>query len=69
MGWNVDMVGQTAACNYVIPLKGAKGVEGLYAVTSIPIMYEDQATGKAKEFFENYKKRFGKAPSEVAQQG
>ncbi|HKI49291.1 MAG TPA: ABC transporter substrate-binding protein [Desulfobacteria bacterium] len=69
MGWNVDMVGQTAACNYVIPLKGAKGVEGLYAVTSIPIMYEDQATGKAKVFFENYKKRFGKAPSEVAQQG
>lgn len=69
MGWDVDMVGQTAACNYVIPLKGKKGVEGLYAVTSIPIMYEDQATGKAKTFFENYKKRFGKMPSEVAQQG
>ena len=69
MGWNVDMVGQTAACNYVIPLKGLKGVEGLYAVTSIPIMYEDQATGKAKVFFENYKKRFGKMPSEVAQHG
>ena len=69
MGWNVDMVGQTASCNYVIPLKGKKGVEGLYAVTSIPIMYEDQATGKAKAFFENYKKRFGKMPSEVAQQG
>jgi branched-chain amino acid transport system substrate-binding protein len=69
MGWNVDMVGQTAACNYVIPLMGKQGVEGLYAVTSIPIMYEDQATGKAKTFFENYKKRFGKMPSEVAQQG
>ncbi len=69
MGWNVDMVGQTAACNYVIPLKGKKGVEGLYAVTSIPIMYEDQATEKVKVFFENYKKRFGKMPSEVAQQG
>jgi branched-chain amino acid transport system substrate-binding protein len=69
MGWNVDMVGQTAACNYVIPLMGKKGVEGLYAVTSIPIMYEEQATGKAKTFFENYKKRFGKMPSEVAQQG
>ena len=69
MGWNVDMVGQTAACNYVIPLKGQQGVEGLYAITSIPIMYEDQATGKAKGFFENYKKRFGKTPSEVAQQG
>jgi len=69
MGWDVDMVGQTAACNYVIPLKGGKGVEGLYAVTSIPIMYEEQATGKAKTFFDNYKKRFGKGPSEVAQQG
>jgi branched-chain amino acid transport system substrate-binding protein len=69
MGWDVDMVGQTAACNYVIPLKGAEGVDGLYGVTSIPIMYEDQATGKAKTFFENYKKRFDKMPSEVAQHG
>ena len=69
MGWDVDMVGQTAACNYVIPLMGKKGVEGLYAVTSIPIMYEDQATGKAKTFFDNYKKRFDKTASEVAQQG
>ncbi|MBC8391633.1 MAG: ABC transporter substrate-binding protein, partial [Deltaproteobacteria bacterium] len=69
MGWNVDMVGQTAACNYVIPLKGGKGVEGLYAITSIPPMYEEQATGRAKVFFDNYKKRFGKMPSEVAQHG
>jgi len=69
MGWGVDMVTQTAGCNYVVPLKGTKGVEGLYGVTSIPIMYEDQATGKAKTFFENYQKRFKKMPSEVAQLG
>lgn len=69
MGWNVDMVTQTAGCNYVVPLKGAAGVEGLYGVTSIPIMYADQATGKAKVFFDNYQARFGKAPSEVAQHG
>ena len=41
----------------------------MYGVTSIPIMYADQATGKAKAFFENYQKRFDKAPSEVAQKG
>ena len=69
LGWTVDMVGLTSSCNYVVPLKGGKGVEGLYSVSSIPIMYEEQATGKAKVFFENYKKRFGKAPSEVAQHG
>ena len=69
MGWDVDMVGQTAACNYVIPLKGGEAVNGLYGVTSIPIMYADQATGKAKKFFKNYKKRFDKMPSEVAQHG
>ena len=69
MGWNVDMVANTAGCNYVVPLKGGEGVEGLYGVTSIPIMYADQATGKAKAFFDNYQKRFGKAPSEVAQHG
>ena len=69
MGWDVDMVGQTAACNYVIPLMGKEPINGLYGVTSIPIMYEDQATGRAKTFFKNYKKRFNKPPSEVAQHG
>ena len=69
MGWDVDMVGQTAACNYVISLKGGEPLHGYYAVTSIPIMYADQATGKAKAFFDNYQKRFGKMPSEVAQHG
>ena len=69
MGWDVDMVTQTAGCNYVVPLKGGEGVEGLYGVTSIPIMYADQATGKAKTFFDNYQKRFDKMPSEVAQHG
>ncbi len=69
MGWDVDMVGQTAACNYVIPLMGGEAINGLYAVTSIPIMYADQASGKAKVFFDNYQKRFEKMPSEVAQQG
>lgn len=69
MGWNVDIVANTAGCNYVVPLKGLQGVEGLYGVTSIPIMYAEQATGKAKTFFENYQKRFNKMPSEVAQHG
>jgi len=69
MGWDVDIVANTAGCNYVVPLKGGEGVEGLYGVTSIPIMYADQATGKAKTFFENYQKRFNKMPSEVAQHG
>jgi branched-chain amino acid transport system substrate-binding protein len=53
----------------VVPLKGGEGVNGLYGVTSIPIMYADQATGKAKAFFENYQKQFEKMPSEVAQHG
>jgi len=69
MGWDVDMVGQTAVCNYVVAAKGGEAVEGLYAVSSLPMMYEDQATGKAKDFFNNYSERFGKAPSEVAQLG
>lgn len=69
MGWKVDMVGQTAACNNIVSGRGGKGVEGMYAVTSIPMMHEDEATGPAKIFFDNYKKRFGKAPSPVAQQG
>jgi len=69
MGWKVDMVTQTAGCNNIVAAKGGKGVEGLWAVTSIPMMSEEQATGAAKVFFEKYKKRFGKAPSPVAQHG
>lgn len=69
MGWKVDMVTQTAGCNNIVAEKGGKGVEGLWAVTSIPMMYEDEATGEAKVFFENYKKRFGTVPSPVAQHG
>ncbi len=69
MGWKVDMVGQTAACNSIVASKGGKAVEGLYAVTSIPVLYEDQATGDAKAFFEKFKKRYDKVPSEVALHG
>lgn len=69
MGWNVDMVGQTAACNNIVAEQGGKGVEGLYAVTSIPMVYEDQVSGWAKEFFKKYEERFGAVPSPVAQHG
>ncbi len=66
LGWKVDMVGQTAACHDVIPLKGGKAVEGLYAVTSIPMIYEDHADETIKTFIVNFKKKYGKEPSSGA---
>jgi len=69
MGWNVDMVTQTAGCNNIVSDKGGKGVEGLWAVTSIPMTHEEEVSGDAKVFFDNYKQRFGSVPSPVAQHG
>ena len=69
MGWGVDMLGQTASVNYVIPAMGKKGVEGLYGVSGLSMMYEDQATGRAKEVFMKYKEKFGKTATEVALNG
>ncbi len=69
MGWKVDLMGGTASASSIVAKMGGKAVEGLYAASTIPIMYPDQATGKAKTFFENYKARYGKYPSEVAQLG
>ena len=67
IGWDVDMFGGLGACNSIVAQKGGPAVEGFYAVTGLEIMYEDQAEGRAKAFFENYKKRFGNVPAEVAQ--
>ncbi|MBU3917472.1 ABC transporter substrate-binding protein [bacterium] len=69
IGWDVDMVGQTASCNYMIPLNGGAGVEGFYSVNALPMVYKEQASGKALEIFNKYEKIFNKPFSEVAQHG
>lgn len=67
MGWDVDFVGTMGACNTIVAEKGGPEMNGLYALTGWPIMYEDRATGRTKAFFENFKNRYGKTPTEVAQ--
>lgn len=68
LGWDVTMFGVTPTCNSIVAEKGGPAMEGLFAVTAVPMFYEEQAeTRKQKAFFADYKKRFGMAPSEVAQ--
>ncbi len=68
LGWDVDMFGILPSCNSIVVEKGGVAMNGFYVVTGLPLMYEDRATTvKQKTFFTKYKKRFGKAPGEVAQ--
>ncbi len=69
LGWNVDMVSATASCAKIVAEKGGADVEGLYSVTGLEFLYEEDVTGKAKLFFDKYKKRYNKEPSESAQTG
>lgn len=70
MGWNVDMVGNTAACNQVVASKGGKALDGFYAVSGLEIAYKDQLDNeRAKAFFKNYEERYGSVPGGQAQVG
>ncbi|MBU2513341.1 ABC transporter substrate-binding protein [bacterium] len=69
MGWDVTMVGNTAACNSIVSGNGGKAVEGLYAVTGIEQAYYDQVSGKGKQFFDDYNAKFGSYPGGEAQVG
>ena len=42
---------------------GKEMAEGLYGVGQLEIFYEDTATGKVKQYIEDYKKMFGVAPN------
>lgn len=69
MGWDVDMVGNTAACNQVVAGNGGPALNGYYAVTGLELAYVEQVSGKAKQFFEDYKAKFGGYPGGEAQVG
>lgn len=69
MGWNVPLIGNTASYDKVVSEVEGGITEGYYAVTSFNIVYEDTATGKAKDWIKRYKERYNEDPPASAQQG
>ncbi|MBT6504975.1 MAG: ABC transporter substrate-binding protein [Deltaproteobacteria bacterium] len=63
--WDVDMCGMSPAYTGYIPyLTGKAGfsADGYYAAGQSPYIYPDHENPRAREFYKNYKKMFGKAP-------
>lgn len=67
MGWNVDMVGTTAA--FDLNVSGAPGgvTEGFYAMTQIDAPYRDTGSAAIQQWVDKYKAKFGSDPNPSAQ--
>ncbi|MCP4750202.1 MAG: ABC transporter substrate-binding protein [Proteobacteria bacterium] len=63
--WKVDMCGMSPAYNSYIPYLSKKmnfSVDGFYSIGQTVFIYEDHPVPAAREFYNNYKKMYGKAP-------
>jgi len=67
MGWNVDMVGTTAA--FDLNVSGAPGgvTEGFYAMTQIEAPYRDTGSAAIQQWVDKYKAKFNTDPNPSAQ--
>lgn len=67
MGWNVDMVGTTAA--FDLNVSGAPGgaTEGLYTMTQIEAPYPDSPNPAIKQWVEKYRAKYNTDPNPAAQ--
>jgi ABC-type branched-subunit amino acid transport system substrate-binding protein len=59
LGWQVDMVGSSAAYAPEIAALGKEIVEGFHATGQTPIPYYDTATPPVKAWMDAYKAKFG----------
>ncbi len=70
--WDVEMCGYSPAYSQLIPyLAGKVGIsaDGFYATGGQPYIYADHANPKAREFYKNYKRTYGKDPDMLAAYG
>lgn len=70
LGWNVEMMGSSAAYDNNIPKFGAKAVEGFYAISvqAEPPVYAT-ANARLKQWMDSYKKSFNEDPTLFATAG
>ncbi len=68
-GWNVDMLGQAAIYDNAVAEVVGGGNEGLYAMTPILFVSNDEASPAVHDWATRFKSRFGKDPNFAAQVG
>jgi branched-chain amino acid transport system substrate-binding protein len=69
LGWNVDMMGQVASYDSVVAEVPGGTTDGFYAMTSLLLIYGDDANPKAQAFIRKYKDLYGREPNLAAQIG
>ncbi|MBU3914101.1 ABC transporter substrate-binding protein [bacterium] len=69
MGWKVDIVGASTACNDVVIKLGGEPMEGFFSVNAVEWVDEDMAFGKAKQFLDAYRAKYGMPADQPAQMG
>jgi branched-chain amino acid transport system substrate-binding protein len=69
IGWNVDMLGQAAIYDNAVAEVVGGGNEGLYSMTPILFVSNDEAAPAVHDWASRFKARFGKEPNFAAQVG
>jgi ABC-type branched-subunit amino acid transport system substrate-binding protein len=69
LGWTVDMAVTTAGYTPEVAALAKGAADGLYGTSQGEIPYEDSVTGPLKKWVEDYKAKFGIAPSVQATAG
>lgn len=67
MGWNVDMVGTTAAFDLNVSSAAGGLTEGLYTMTQIEAPYRDSANPAIQQWVERYRAKYNADPNPAAQ--
>lgn len=67
MGWNVDMVGTTAAFDLNVSGAPAGATEGLYTMTQIEAPYPDSPNPAIRQWVEKYRAKYNTDPNPAAQ--
>ena len=68
-GWNVDMLGQAAIYDNAVAEVVGGGNEGLYTMTPILFVSNNESTKAVNDWATGFKTRFGKEPNFAAQVG
>ncbi len=66
MGWDVDMVGSSASCEQAVVQLGGDLMESFFAISGIEVTEASSVYGKSKDFFDEYKAKYGKYPGQAA---
>jgi branched-chain amino acid transport system substrate-binding protein len=67
LGWDATFVGSVATYGGAVASAAGGITDGYFAMTSQPVVYSDEASGRAKEFMEAYRARYKQDASGLEQ--